>query len=186
MGWRDIIGPDSDSSSKWPGETARSTCRRRISSACGSMPRRVTDSGSLSVLPAVPARRLRAQFRSRHHDHRRRERHRASRRCWKGSRCSPATTRPAAARATCRSIIPRRSRRWAAACRRRCARAGCRRSRTDGSSAPKASSRSRAISIGRRWKPIDNSAGLPFAFARRGLPAIFRGAMPVAGHLHLR
>ena len=48
----------------------------------------------------------------------------------------------------------RRSRRWAARCRWRCAPVGCRRSPTAGSSAPRASSPSRAISTKRRAKPL--------------------------------
>ena len=105
MGWRDIIGPGSDSSSKWPGETARSTCLRRISSACGSMPPVVTipqpirsacrsckaSSSSISITPSRSSSARTAP---------------ANQRCWKGSRCSRATTRPVAAKATCRSIIP--------------------------------------------------------------------------------
>ncbi len=66
-------------------------------------------------------------FRPRHHHHRRRERHRGNRLCSKGSPCSPAMTKPAAARATGRSTTH-----WARGGNgrqlldRRCARAGCR------------------------------------------------------------
>jgi predicted ATPase len=51
-------------------------------------------------------------------------------------------TKLEAARAIGRSTTRAPSRRWAGGCRRRCARAGCRRSRRAGSSAPRASSHS--------------------------------------------
>jgi hypothetical protein len=50
----------------------------------------------------------------------------------------------------CRSITPKRWRRWAGSYRRRCAQVGCRRSPMVGSSAPRVSSRWRAILT--RWR----------------------------------
>ena len=70
------------------------------------------------------------------------------------------------------------------ACRARCARAGCPRSRRDGSSGPRASSPSRDIcdEAARRGA----RAGFPLAFPRRRLHALLRGALPAAGNFHLR
>ena len=106
-----------------------------------------------------------------------------NRRCSKASPHSPDTTRRAAARATCRSTIRGRWRRWAARWPRRCARAGCRRSPMAGSSAPRAFFTSRATSS-RAAQQTDG--GFSLAFARRGLPAVFRRALPASGHLHFR
>ena len=142
-------------------------------------------SQGLSVLPAVSARRFRAELRSRRSPSSSARTAPANRPCSKASRCSPAMTKPAAARAIGRSIIPTRSRRWAASFRRRCAQAGCRRSPMAGSFAPRASSRSRDIST-RPRDDVGAAAGLPLAFARRRLLALLRGALPAAGHLHLR
>ena len=106
--------------------------------------------------------------------------------CSKGSPCSPAMTRPAAARGTCRSIIPMRWRRWAATLHGAYAQAGCPRSPTAGSSAPRASSRWRDIwirSSENRWRA---ASGLSLAFPRRRLSAFLRGTLPAAGHLRLR
>jgi len=100
--------------------------------------------------------------------------------CSRGSRCSPATTMPVAARATGLSTIPRRPRPWAVNFRRPCARAGSPKSPMAGSSAPRPSFR-RQVSR-RGWEHV----GFPLLFARRGFSALLRRAVPAAGHLHLR
>ena len=112
-------------------------------------------SGRLSVLPAaLQGRRVRAGVPPRRHHHRRRERDRQIDDPGGHRGAGRLSTRPAAARAIGRSIIPTRVRGdGRRRLRRRCARAGCRRSRPAGSSAPRASSPSRAISTARRSTP---------------------------------
>ena len=67
----------------------------------------------------------------------------ANPRCWKGSRCSLAMTKPAAARVTCRSTIPGDGGDGRPGLSNRSVQAGCRRLPMAGSSAPRASFPSR-------------------------------------------
>ena len=131
----------------------RMTRKRRGTSLAGAVSQaRLARPGAragprgLSVLPAVPARRLRARLRPRDHDHRRRERHREIDAARRHRRRSPATTRPAAARATGRSIIRGAIEAMGGTLVEALRAAWLPKVTTAGSSAPKASSRSRAIS----------------------------------------
>ena len=126
---------------------------------------------------------LNSSFDQADHHHRRRERHRqihAARRHRRARRLRRSRRRQGlyAGRPLRRARKNGRT-----AFDRRCARAGCRRSPTAGSFAPRASSRSRDI-----WtRPASPAtAGLPLAFPWRRFSALLRRALPAAGHLHLR
>src|SRR6202030_4552546 len=102
---------------------------------------------------------------------------------WKGSPCSPALTRPAAARAISPSTIP-------ASDGRRAFKGAARKLVAENNQRLVLSRREllygRQISRRRRARRWRAGAGLPLAFARRRFFALLRRALPAAGHFHLR
>ena len=110
----------------------------------------------------------------------------ANRPCWKGSPRSPAMTKPAAARVICRSIIRTRLRRWAVSCPT-ALRASWLPKITNGWFFRAESFFSVARYLDKAARETGGrAAGFSLPFPWRGLFALLRGALPAAGHLHLR